>query len=218
MSLEHWNLMKSGIELTQNYRVGWLDTLKMLWSSVVKLAKKINSSSLAKVTSHLPWHWSLINQPLKQVWILEFTVHLWSAKCQNHVLYKYQPSSGQSSSLLMKTSCLRLKLVELNFFASFITDNQNIFNVSCTSKLSTWPFSNYWVIRAHKEGEGNPIVIRYCEWGWTTRGSLLGGVWGHHSVWLLEVRLGLLWTTYWVVPGVPLSLAVRQFLWGLLVK
>ena len=29
-----------------------------------------------------------------------------------------------SSSLLMKTSCLRLKLVELNFFASFNVDDQ----------------------------------------------------------------------------------------------
>ena len=29
-----------------------------------------------------------------------------------------------SSSLLMKTSCLRLKLVELNFFASFNADDQ----------------------------------------------------------------------------------------------
>ena len=37
---------------------------------------------------------------------------------------------GQSSSLPMKTSCLRLKLVELNFFASFTTDDQSIFNVS----------------------------------------------------------------------------------------
>ena len=30
----------------------------------------------------------------------------------------------------MKASCLRLKLVELNFFASFTTDDQSIFNVS----------------------------------------------------------------------------------------
>ena len=30
----------------------------------------------------------------------------------------------------MKTSCLRLKLVELNFFASFTTDDQSIFNAS----------------------------------------------------------------------------------------
>ena len=43
---------------------------------------------------------------------------------------KYQPSSGQSSSLLMKASFLRLKLVELNFFVSFTTDDQSTFNVS----------------------------------------------------------------------------------------
>ena len=75
------------------------------------------------------------------MWILNFTVHLWSAKCQKHFLYKYQPSSGQSSSLLMKTSCLRLELVELNIFASFTTDDQSIFNVSNTSKSSRWTFS-----------------------------------------------------------------------------
>ena len=44
--------------------------------------------------------------------------------------YKYQPSSGLSSSLLMKTSCLRLKLVELNLFASFNADDQRITYVS----------------------------------------------------------------------------------------
>ena len=45
----------------------------------------------------------------------------------------------------MKTSCLRLKLVELNFFASFNADNQRKIcasNVSkYTSKSSRWTFS-----------------------------------------------------------------------------
>ena len=45
--------------------------------------------------------------------------------------HKYQPSSGQSLSLLMKASHLRLKLVE-SFFVSFNTDNQSNFNVSNT--------------------------------------------------------------------------------------
>ena len=62
-------------------------------------------------------------------------------KVSNHVLYKYQPSSCQSSSLLMKTSCLRLKLVELNFFASFTTDDQSIFNVSKSNNLQLNLFS-----------------------------------------------------------------------------
>ena len=59
--------------------------------------------------------------------------------------YKYQPSSGLSSSLLIKTSCLRLKLVELNFFASFNADDQrktyvsNVFKY--TFKSSRWTFS-----------------------------------------------------------------------------
>ena len=50
--------------------------------------------------------------------------------------YKYQPSSGLSSSLLMKTSCLRLKLVELNFFASFSADDQRKTYVSDVSKYT----------------------------------------------------------------------------------
>ena len=53
--------------------------------------------------------------------------------------YKYQPSSGLSSSLLMKTSCLRLKLVELNFFASFNADNQRKTYVSNVSKGGSSP-------------------------------------------------------------------------------
>ena len=48
----------------------------------------------------------------------------------NPFLHKYQSSSGQTSSLLMKTSHLRLKLVGLNFFASFMTENQSNFNIS----------------------------------------------------------------------------------------
>ena len=49
------------------------------------------SDLIAKVTSHLHQHWSQINQPPKEVWILKFTVHLVICKCQNYVLYKYQP-------------------------------------------------------------------------------------------------------------------------------
>ena len=35
------------------------------------------SDLIGKVTSHPPWHWSLINQPPSKVWILNFTVHLY---------------------------------------------------------------------------------------------------------------------------------------------
>ena len=55
-------------------------------------------------------------------------------RCQVHSPYKYQPSSGLSSSLLMKACCLRLKLVELNFFASFNADDQRKTYVSNVSK------------------------------------------------------------------------------------
>ena len=57
-------------------------------------------------------------------------------KCQVLFPHKYQPSSGLSSSLLMKTSCLRLKLVELNFFASFNADDQRKTYVSNISKYT----------------------------------------------------------------------------------
>ena len=53
-----------------------------------------------------------------------------------------------SSSLLMKTSCLRLKLVELNFLVSFNTDDQSKTDVANTAniityktKSSRWTFS-----------------------------------------------------------------------------
>ena len=46
-------------------------------------------------------------------------------KCQSSSPYKYHPLQVFSSSLLMKTSCLRLKLVELNFLVSFNTDDQS---------------------------------------------------------------------------------------------
>ena len=46
-------------------------------------------------------------------------------KCQNYFPYIYHPLQVFSSSLLMKTSCLRLKLVELNFLVSFNTDDQS---------------------------------------------------------------------------------------------
>ena len=45
-------------------------------------------------------------------------------------------TSGLSSSLLMKTSCLRLKLVELNFFASFNADDQRKTYISNVSKYT----------------------------------------------------------------------------------
>ena len=86
---------------------------------------------------HHTWHWSKIIQPPAKVWRLTFTVHpLWSRQVSSPFLYKYQPSSGLSSSLLMKTSCLRLKLVELNFFASFNPDDQRKTYVSNISKYT----------------------------------------------------------------------------------
>ena len=59
-----------------------------------------------------------------------------TCECVCHTQKKYQLSSGLSSSLLMKMSCLRLKLVELNFFASFNADDQRKTYVSDVSKYT----------------------------------------------------------------------------------
>ena len=76
-------------------------------------------------------------------------------KCQNYFPYIYHPLQVFSSSLLMKTSCLRLKLVELNFLVSFNTDDQsktdvaNAINVityninRVTYKLKIWMIINF---------------------------------------------------------------------------
>ena len=104
----------------------------------------MSSHSWLNWISHLTLTMTLItDQPPSKVWILNFTVHLWSLLVSSPSLYKYQPSSGQCSSPLTKTSCLRLKLVEFNFFTSFTTDDQRNFflNVSNTTKSSRWTFS-----------------------------------------------------------------------------
>ena len=92
----------------------------------------MSSHSRLNCKSHLTPTLTLITDQSTSKGGVNIKIH--SSSCDLQVskscLYKYQPSSGQSSSLLMKTSCLRLKLVELNFFASFTTDDQSIFYVS----------------------------------------------------------------------------------------
>ena len=67
--------------------------------------------------------------------------------CQLPLHHKYQPSSGQSPCVLMKASCIRLKLLEVNslqvsiltikVFLTYLTYfNQNYFLHS--NILSTW--------------------------------------------------------------------------------
>ena len=58
-------------------------------------------------------------------------------KCQNYFPYINHPLQVFSSSLLMKTSCLRLKLVELNFLVSFNTDDQSKTDVANTVNVIT---------------------------------------------------------------------------------
>ena len=59
-------------------------------------------------------------------------------KCQNYFPYIYHPLQVFSSSLLMKTSCLRLKLVELNFLVSFNTDDQSKTDVANAINIITY--------------------------------------------------------------------------------
>ena len=59
-------------------------------------------------------------------------------KCQNYFPYIYHPLQVFSSSLLMKTSCLRLKLVELNFLVSFNTDDQSKTDVANAINVITY--------------------------------------------------------------------------------
>ena len=59
-------------------------------------------------------------------------------KCQNYFSYIYHPLQVFSSSLLMKTSCLRLKLVELNFLVSFNTDDQSKTDVANAINVITY--------------------------------------------------------------------------------
>ena len=61
-------------------------------------------------------------------------------KCQNYFPYIYHPLQVFSSSLLMKTSCLRLKLVELNFLVSFNTDDQSKTDVANAINVITYSY------------------------------------------------------------------------------
>ena len=82
--------------------------------------------SLIATALHTMWHWSKITEPPEKVWRLLPQFILFDPKqVSSSSPYIYHPLLVFSSSLLMKTSCLRLKLVELNFFASFNADDQS---------------------------------------------------------------------------------------------
>ena len=118
--------------------------MSFLHLKIIYRCENVSSHMRLNCTSHLTPVMTLITDQstfYSEVRKLNFTVHLWSFQVSNPFLHKYQPSSGQTSSLLMKTSHLSLKLVEFNFFASFTTDDQSNFNVSNTSKSSRWTFS-----------------------------------------------------------------------------
>ena len=58
----------------------------------------------------------------------------------------------------MKTSCLRLKLVELNFLVSFNTDDQSKTDVTYTVNVTTSVTTSATIDRDSKVGEiTNPI-------------------------------------------------------------
>ena len=94
-----------------------LHTPQKVWISVVTHS---HMSGLIATTFHTP-HMTLITDQSTANKGVKINLHSSSLikKCQVHFPYKYQPSSGLSSSLLMKTSCLRLKLVELKLLCKF---------------------------------------------------------------------------------------------------
>ena len=110
--------------------------------------------NLIATVLHTPQTLSKISEPPAKG--VKINLHSSSSlihKCQNYFPYIYHPLQVFSSSLLMKTSCLRLKLVELNFLVSFNTDDQsktdiaNAINVITyeliivkLSGLFLWPF------------------------------------------------------------------------------
>ena len=71
----------------------------------------------------------------------------------------------------MKTSCLRLKLVELNFLVSFNTDDQSQTDVANTadvitykSKSSRWTFSiSYYIVLRQTCGRKGTLTF-LAEW------------------------------------------------------
>ena len=103
---------------------------------------RLNCNSLPHST-HDTDHRS-INYPQKVVKINLHSLSLIKISVKFLFPINTNPLLVFSSSLLMKTSCLTLKLVKLNFFASFNADNERkicISNVSkYTSKSSDEPF------------------------------------------------------------------------------
>ena len=132
-----------------------LHTPPKVWTSVV--TRSHVSCSIA-TAFHTP-HMTLITDQSTTYKGVKISLHsssLIKKQVSSPFPYKYQPSSGLSSSLLMKTSCLRLKLVELNSFASFNADDQRKTYVSNVSKyknihttLSCWatvPLGNFYYL------------------------------------------------------------------------
>ena len=64
-----------------------------------------------------------------------------------------------SSSLLMKTSCLRLKLVELNFLVSFNTDDQSKTDVTYTVNVTTYKSKSSRCFQSMNEEFGSRLCF-----------------------------------------------------------
>ena len=105
----------------------WHELSNVIPSSPQECDKHIHTCwSLIATALHTIWHWSKVTEPPEKVWRLLSQLKLFDPKqVSSSSPYIYHPLLVFSSSLLMKTSCLRLKLVELNFFASFIADDQS---------------------------------------------------------------------------------------------
>ena len=62
----------------------------------------------------------------------------------------------------MKTSCLRLKLVELNFLVSFNTDDQSQTDIANTANVITYGHLEFNVSLEWVQGWFKDVSMEYC--------------------------------------------------------
>ena len=129
----HHNIKASSLTPDMNWVVSFLQIPPISYSHIQQVPE-LNCNS----SPHLTGHCQRSLNCLPRVWKLIFTVLvLWSIGVKIIFPYIYHPLQVFSSSLLMKTSCLRLKLVELNFLVSFNTDDQSKTDVTYTVNVTT---------------------------------------------------------------------------------
>ena len=118
------------------------------------------SDLIEKVTSHLPWHWSLINQPQSEVWILNFTFHLWSFPSVKYISL-YIPTLFRSTFISPDKDLLfEAETSWVNFFVHFTTGDQSNFqHIYHNQVIKMNLFNNL----NHRYGQSYIKEVRSCE-------------------------------------------------------